>query len=224
MLCSKSYSYEDLFLFLESGNIREKHFASLEIDEIKSKRDAEIFISNLINCDGKIREAAAYKYTEFMHNPKYQVYFSKYPAVLAQSTIDINANVSRMIIKGLYYLKDNGDFGIEYSKRLLVYIDEAFDGINKITYKDKKYTVNKQIFKLYWCLEGLKYFYKYVPQNILYNILSHVMELSEYTVREKAAFLIMQNKVSFRLLVERIIADKNYYVRKMYETYRETGI
>ena len=62
-LCSNSYFYDDLIEFLKNGNIPEKQFAALEISELKNQEDAGIFLSNLINCDGKIREAVAQKFS-----------------------------------------------------------------------------------------------------------------------------------------------------------------
>ncbi|MCD8377795.1 MAG: hypothetical protein LUB59_03300 [Candidatus Gastranaerophilales bacterium] len=214
-LCSNSYSYGDLIGFLKSGNIAEKQYAALEISELRTQEDAEIFLSNLINCDGKIREATAQKFLEFVKNKIYCGYFSKFPVILAKSTIDINANISRMVIDGLYYLKGNEEFADKYVKIILRFIDEAFQGLDKIVYKDKKYTINKQIFKLYWCLEGLNNFCDYVCADKLRVILGRAIDLSEYTVREKAAQLIMKNSSNqkFKYLVDRVTADENYYVR-----------
>lgn len=215
-LCSNDYLYEELIEFLKNGNIPEKQFAALEISELRTQDDAHIFLSNLIDCDGKIREAVAQKFSEFIKNIEYQKYFSKYPLILAKSTIDINANISRMVIDSLVYLKDFSEFGELYAQRLVEYIKEAFDGLDKIIYKDKKYTINKQMFKLYWCLEGLNFYSQYVPNNILKSMLETSVVLSEYTVREKAAQLIMKyskNK-DFSELVKKISDDENYYVRK----------
>ncbi len=215
-LCSNSYFYDDLIEFLKNGNIPEKQFAALEISELKNQEDAGIFLSNLINCDGKIREAVAQKFSEFIQYSKYQEYFSKCPLILAKSTIDINANISRMVIDGLVYLKDFSEFGQSYAGQLLEYIKEAFDGLDKIIYKDKKYTINKQMFKLYWCLEGLNCYSQYVSKDVLKEILEKSIVLSEYTVREKAAQLIIKysNDDDFAELVKKIREDENYYVRK----------
>ncbi|MCM1265671.1 MAG: hypothetical protein NC200_05675 [Candidatus Gastranaerophilales bacterium] len=214
-LCSNSYSNEELICFLKTGNIPEKQYAALEISELNSFDDAEIFLSNLINCDGKIREAVAQKFTELVLNETYREYFSKFPDILAKSTIDINANISRMVIDSLVLLKNFDDFGKQYAKALVVYIQESFDGLDKIVYKDKKYTINKQLFKLYWCLEGLNHYYQYVDINILEQILKRAMSLSEYTIREKAAQLLTKSDLSERLpgLTEILKNDSNYYVR-----------
>ena len=131
-LCSSEHNYELLIDLLKTGNIPEKQYSALFINELKSQEDAKIFISNLVNCDGKIREAVALKISEFIHIEQYREYFSNYPEIFAQSTIDINANISRIIIDSLVYLNDNPSFGGKYSKILQKYIQDAFDGLDKI--------------------------------------------------------------------------------------------
>ena len=81
-----------------------------------------------------------------------------------------------MVIEGLERLIDYSDFGYKYAEELCKYIEEAFSELDKIVYKDKKYTVNKQLFKLYWCLEGLKNYYIYLDREKLKNILNRVIE------------------------------------------------
>ena len=217
-LCSNSYSYQDLITFLKNGNIPEKQFAALEICELKNENDAQIFLSNLINCDGKIREAVAQKFSEFVLNENYRDYFCNYPDILAQSTIDINANISRMVIDGLSLMSDNKTFGELYVKKLTEYIYEAFDGLDKIVFRDKKYTINKQLFKLYWCLEGINNFSKYLDKNELYNILERTLKENEYTVREKAAqILIQQTDKIFQPLQNILKDDNNYYIKRIME-------
>lgn len=215
MLCSNSYSYNELINFLKNGNIPEKQFSAIEIEELKNLEDAQIFISNLINCDGKIREAVAHKFSELVVQEKYQEYFSKFPLIFAQSTIDINANISRMVIDGLTYLKDYQDFGKEYATQLIKYTDEVFDGLSKIIYKDKKYTINKLIFKLYWCLEGLNNYYRYVDEGLLASVIEKSASQSEYTIREKVAQLLSNSdlKEKFPDVVKKLKSDENYYVK-----------
>ena len=216
-LCSNSYSNEDLIEFLKTGNIAEKQFASLEINELNSQEEAKVFLSNLINCDGKIREAVAQKFSEFVQIKKYAEYFSAYPEILAKSTIDINANISRMVIEGLSLMSEYSEFGRVYAARLKDYIFEAFDGLDKIVFRDKKYTVNKQMFKLYWCLEGLKNYWKYLDETELYNILNRTSSEGEYTVREKSAQILKyQTSDIFNSLKARLKDDENYYVRKIF--------
>ena len=215
-LCSGSYTNEDLIKLLKDGNIPEKQFAALEITELNSEKDAEIFLSNLINCDGKIREAVAQKFSEFVSNEKYREYFSKYPDILAKSTIDINANISRMVIESLALMSDFADFGKTYTQNLISYIEEAFDGLSKIVFRDKKYTINKQLFKLYWCLEGLCNFSQYVDEDTLLDILEKSLEQTEYTVREKVAQIVVkQESKKFVPIREKLKSDSNYYVKNI---------
>ena len=214
-LCSKSYSHEDLIEFLRNGNIPEKQYSALSLDELKSQDDAKIFLSNLINCDGKIREAVAQKFLEFSKNEKYCEYFSEYPEILAQSTIDINANITRMVIEGLAKMSGYQNFAKHYVNKLLIYIKDAFEGLDKIIYKDKKYTINKQLFKLYWCLEGLNNYYDYVDKQTLKDILAKALN-QEYTVREKAAQIIKKlPQKEYKNLYELAMSDENYYVKQI---------
>lgn len=215
-LCSNNFSHEDLIEFLKNGNIPEKQFAALEITELKTEKDAEIFLSNLINCDGKIREAIAQKFSELVHDKKNRTYFCKYPDILAKSTIDINANIARMVIEGLELMSDNKEFGTQYANNLVNYINEAFNELDKIVYRDKKYTINKQLFKLYWCLEGLNNFHKYLNPDKLKQILETTLKQTEYTVREKAAQIIKNLDIdNFQALKKQIENDHNYYIKRI---------
>ena len=172
-------------------------------------------MSNLINCDGKIREAVAQKFSEFVEVKEYRDYFSKYPAIFAKSTIDINANISRMVIEGLELMSNYEEFGRDYANQLKSYIYDAFEGLEKIVFRDKKYTVNKQMFKLYWCLEGLNNYWHYLDENDLFKILERASSEKEYTVREKSAQILKkQTSEIFEPLINRLKNDENYYVRK----------
>ena len=215
-LCSAEHTNDSLLEMLKDGNIAEKQYSALEINELNSQTEAEIFLSNLINCDGKIREAVAQKFSEFVKVEDYREYFSKYPEIFAKSTIDINANISRMVIDGLGFMKDYHDFGAKYTNQLTKYIYEAFDGLDKIIYKDKKYTINKQLFKLYWCLEGLNNYIKYLNEDELFKILKKSLEQNEYTVREKVAQIVVKlSSQRFDELKAKLKNDDNYYVQKI---------
>lgn len=215
-LCSNNYTHTELIQFLKTGTIPEKQYAALMIEKLDSQKDAQIFLSDMINCDGKIREAVAQKFSEFVTVPEYRKYFSQYPEILAKATIDINANISRMVIESLSLMSDLPEFGVKYSNILSDYIDEAFDGLDKIVFRDKKYTINKQLFKLYWCLEGLNLYSKYLPDERLFGILDRTLKESEYTVREKAAQIIVkQTAPAFDRLKQQILSDDNYYVTRI---------
>lgn len=214
-LCFNEYSYSELIEFLKSGNIPEKQFSAIELSELKNEQDAEIFISNLINCDGKIREAVAQKFSEFVEIEEYREYFSKFPLIFAQSTIDINANISRMVIDGLALMKNYENFAKTYAEKLVEYTEEAFDGLSKIVFRDKKYTINKQLFKLYWCLEGLNNYFNYIESDKLGYILEQSVKQTEYTIREKVAQLLSNDNLAEKYpnIVNILKEDDNYYVR-----------
>jgi len=215
-LCSRTHTHDELLKFLKDGNIPEKQYAALMITELNSKEDVKIFISNLINCDGKIREAVAQKFLDFTQNEKYCEYFTQYPQILAKATIDINANISRMVTEGLEKLVTYSDFGYSYAHELLGYIQDAYDELDKIIYKDKKYTINKQLFKLYWCLEGLKNYWTYTQTNEIKPILKRALEESEYTIREKVAqILVRMPKNDYNDIINVINNDENYYVKRI---------
>ena len=42
--------------------------------------------------------------------------------------------------------------------QILDFIYEAFEALDNFIFRDKKYVINKQLFKLYWCLEAIKIF------------------------------------------------------------------
>ena len=62
------YSHEDLIKLLENGSIVEKQISALKLDTINSTIEADIFMSNLTGCDGKIREAVSFRLQEFTAN------------------------------------------------------------------------------------------------------------------------------------------------------------
>lgn len=214
-LCSGNFSREELFSFLKSGNMPEKQFAALEIQTIEAETEADIFISNLTGCDGKIREAVAYKLNEIIKN-NHQIFLA-YPDILADATIDINANICRMVIESLYYLKNDKEFSDKYLKKIFQFIDEALEKLDSFIFRDKKYTINKQIFKLYWCLEGVNVFYQYIEETKLFNILKRCSEINEYTVREKVAIILKNDLKSdeLRQLKLNLKSDSNYYVKNI---------
>ncbi len=200
---------------LKDGNFVEKQFAALEINEVKNEEEASIFISNLVGCDGKIREAIAYKFQLLVQDKKQAVCFLNFPEILATSTIDINANICRMVIDGLKYLKGDESFGRAYTKEILSFTEDAICELDKFIFRDKKYTINKQLFKLYWCLEALTYFYEYVEIDKLSDILTKCSTVEEYTIREKVA-QILKNDIKSDVMDNirtQLENDSNYYVK-----------
>lgn len=214
-LCSNNFSRDELFALLQNGNMPEKQFAALEIDTVQSPQEADILIDNLTGCDGKIREAVAFKLGEIVHDNTYL--FLKYPKIFADATIDINANICRMVIDILANLKDE-NFAEIYTSQMYSFMNDAFKQLDSFIFRDKKYTINKQLFKLYWCLEGLNVFFDFLDEENLYPVLKRCSEITEYTIREKVA-LVLCNDIKTKELLElkqKLKSDDNYYVRNLF--------
>ena len=215
-LCTGRFSHEELFEFLKNGNMPEKQFAALEISKLNSQDEADILMNNLTGCDGKIREAVAFKISELIQTNKKLFYY--YPEIFADATIDINANICRTIIECLNYLKDNSEFAKSYTDKILMFINDALETLDSFNFRDKKYTINKQLFKLYWCLEGVNVFFEKLDENDLIEPLARCAKLEEYTIREKVA-LVLKHEVKTEQLInlkKHLKSDSNYYVKNVY--------
>jgi len=214
-MVSKDLSHEQLINLLKDGNIPEKQIAALKLDLVLSQEEAEILINNLTGCDGKIREAVALKTFEIVKNhPNTTKWFSQ-TKTFADATIDINANICRLVIDSVEILcHNNKDFSNEYIKYIINFIQEAFSALDKIEFRDKKYVINKQLFKLYWCLESLKIFAKEIPYEILFPILKRCSIEREYTIREKTAQIInLLDSSKYNDILKTLENDENYYVK-----------
>ena len=217
-LIGEKYSHNELIEFLKTGNIPQRQMAALRLDGVFSQEDAESLINNLTGCDGKIREAAALRILQLLkENPDSRKFFKVYPEIFSDASIDINANICRLVTDSVSILKSEQDFAQIYLDKILGFIDDAFCELDKFIYKDKKYLINKQLFKLYWCLEDLKLFIDIIDKEILFGILSRTSDINEYTVREKAAIILhkIEDK-KFMPLKEKLMSDENYYVREAF--------
>ena len=215
-LSQKDFSHEELVNLLTQGNIPQKQIAALKFDKVEIIDDALALVNNLTGCDGKIREAVALKIFQLIQNPNAQKLFAQMePKVFADATIDINANICRLIVDSVKFLAGSSSFAEEYTKLILSYAKDALDELDRCVYRDKKYIKNKQLFKLYWCLETLKNFYKYAESDLLMNILKRSSMQDEYTIREKIAQIAIMSRV-FEGLQNTLKNDSNYYVRAVF--------
>ena len=222
-LMSKNFSHEDLISMLKNGNLQEKQFAAMRLDAVNNNIEREILINSLTGCDGKIREAAALKINQLLtaNADSFIQNISSYGEVFAAASIDINANICRLVIDSASILKRNKHFSDVYLSRILKYIDEAYAAIDKFVFRDKKYVINKQMFKLYWCLEALKHFVNDIEPGTLLRILERASVEREYTIREKAAQILnLTDTDKYHLIREKLRNDENYYVRAALRTNR----
>lgn len=215
-MSEQSFSHETLKTLLNNGTIQEKQLAALNFDYVENEDDAFALLNNLTGCDGKIREAIAFKINSILINvPGSRQIFSNISAkVFAAATIDINANICRLVVDSSSLLIEYQNFSDEYTKQIIEYIYEALKELDKFIFKDKKYTINKQLFKLYWSLEALSNFYMFVKDEILEDIISKCANQTEYTIREKTAQIIV-NSNKFESIREKLKNDENYYVRQI---------
>lgn len=215
-LSEKGFTHEELLQMLNNGNIAERQIAALKFDKVENDVDALALMNNLTGCDGKIREAIALRINQIITSDSNSREYFNFPLVFADATIDINANICRLVVDSAKLLKTDEDFTKIYVQRILKFTEEAFDALDKFIFRDKKYVINKQLFKLYWCLETLQNFYMDVDKNKLEEILTKGAEQNEYTIREKVA-QIVQISGKFASLKEKLQFDDNYYVRAVFK-------
>lgn len=208
------YSHEDLIKLLENGSIVEKQISALKLDTINSTIEADIFMSNLTGCDGKIREAVSFRLQEF--TAKTPDFFTKHADKFLDAVIDINGNICRNTISAIKYLKNDNKFCEEFCCKLIEKTDNLADIVSKFDIQDGKYKVNKEIFKLYWYLETIYEFSEFISEIKLARLLAKTKNINEYTIREKTAKILTKNFKNDELLKirEELKQDKNYYVRR----------
>ena len=217
-LCENNYSHSELLEFLQSGNIVQKQLSALKLETINSQYEAQILVSNLVGQDGKIREAVSLRLNEFMSNPKTLVYFEtpeNYQIFLA-AIIDINGNICRNVIGAISHLKNNANFCNQFCQELVILTKDLLGKIEKDDFFEGKYKVNKEVFKLYWCLETIYVFWDKIKFEDLKEIILRAKDIQEYTIREKAAKILTRNFSDPELLKakEALKNDSNYYVRR----------
>ena len=91
----------------------------------------------------------------------------------------------------------------------------ALGELDKFIFRDKKYVINKQLFKLYWALEALKYFVSFADEEKLGVILKKSAGQKEYTIREKVAQILVNTNLYLEIQ-EVLKTDENYYVRAVF--------
>jgi hypothetical protein len=217
-LYEQDYTHEQLIEFLKSGNIVQKQISALKLDGILSKYDAQVLLSNLTGQDGKIREAVSMRINEFMNNPQYIMYFeaeNNYKIFL-DAIVDINANICRNVINAITNLKNNSEFCNKFCADLVIMTNELLDIIEKFNFQEGKYKVNKEVFKLYWCLETAYEFYYKINFEDLKQIIIRSKDIQEYTIREKTAKILSRNFDDEELtnIKNKLKNDENYYVRR----------
>lgn len=213
-----NYSHQQLIDMLKHGNVVQKQIAALRLDAITSKSDAKILTDNLTGQDGKIREAVSLKLKEFMADSTLIKYFKHsdcYKKFL-DAIIDINGNICRNIISAVSNLKNDENFCSIFCPKLLNLTSKLTDTVSQFDFTDGKYKVNKEAFKLYWCLETIYVFFDCFNIEELKPILMKTKNIGEYTIREKTAKILTNNFEDKDLsqIKAELKNDSNYYVRR----------
>ena len=216
-LSEQDYTHEELLNMLKHGNIAEKQIAALKFDKICSTNDVQLLLDNLTGCDGKIREAVAYKINLLIKNDSEtrNIFADLAANTFAKATIDINANICRHIVNSAVLLKNSDKFTQAYLSYIIKYTNESLIELENFIFRDKKYVINKQLFKLYWCLEALTYFHDNIEDNLLHDILVKCIAQEEYTIREKCAQIVTASG-KFKEIQTKLMNDENYYVRQVF--------
>ena len=209
-----SYSHDYLIELLKNGSVVEKQVATLKIDKINNKKEAEIFINNLTGCDGKIREAVSFRLKEFI--PENRNFIKDYAHIIIDAIIDINGYICRNTIEAIKNLKQYNEFTNNFCKMIIDRANTLIEPIKSFDIQDGKYKINKEIFKLYWYLETISEFYEYIDIKDLIQLLNETKNIQEYTIREKTAKILskFENNKELSLIKEELKNDKNYYVRR----------
>lgn len=217
-LFEKNLSQNELISMLEKGNIVQKQIAALKLSHIENSNQAKILAKNLTGQDGKIREAVSLKIFELMQNPECVRYFYDRTVydIFLNAIIDVNSNVCRNIISAIKLMKINPDFTEYFTNKLVSLTENLIEKVKEFDFQDGKYKVNKEVFKLYWCLETICEFSGYIDIAIIKKITCQTAFINEYTIREKTAKILSQNPAVPELdkLRNMLKNDKNYYVRR----------
>lgn len=217
-LYESNYSHEQLLDLLKSGNIVQKQISALRLETITSDSDAKILVSNLVGQDGKVREAVSLRLNEFMSDPNLICFFQtpEIYNIFLLAIIDINANICRNVISAVSNLKNNDKFCKIFGTNLVKLTLELLDKVEEFNFQDGKYKVNKEVFKLYWCLETIYEFYEKIEFSDLKTIILRSKNINEYTIREKAAKILSRGFTDRDLLLvqSELKNDPNYYVRR----------
>ena len=212
------FLHDELIEMLKNGNIAQKQVAALKLDSINSSDDAQILLSNLTGQDGKIREAVSLRLSEFIADKNFIEYFaqSKNAQIFLDAVIDINGNICRNVINALSNLKEDEKFCSVFCEKLSNLTLKLVDVVEKFDFQDGKYKVNKEAFKLYWCLETIYVFWDKLDFIKLKEIIQKCSNIGEYTIREKCAKILTHDFEDDDLaqIRQKLKKDPNYYVRR----------
>lgn len=215
-LCEKTYTHTELFEVINTEDDFEKQICLLKLETLTSQEEADLLVFQLTEHHGLIREAAAIKINEFIQNDNLKNYFLKNTTLesLLKAVNDINPNICRLICAVLPSLFVSAEEEKSYFLKLLYERFEfVFEELERLK-RSNWYT--KKLFNIYWCLEALAMLDAEVDEK-LENVLVRAANLRDYTIREKAAFVLSSLSRTSEVveeLKEKLKKDENFYVQR----------
>jgi hypothetical protein len=212
-LCEKQFSHSELIEIIRGGRDIEKQICILKLKVVNSQDEADLLVSNLTNRHGIIREAAAVKINELIHEHRCFFQTETILKTFIDAIIDINPNICRLIIEILPLIEDKEYFFKILYKRTLEVIEDA----KTMNIRNKGYAYSRKVFKIFWYLEAvcvLNMSGDFPEQTA--NIIEKTYDFKDYTLREKAAKILslLDNKDSG--IVDILKNDENYFVRRFF--------
>ena len=215
-------SRDEIFINLSNDFCHDflKIFSILNIKNILSESEAELFIKHLTNHPNPIREAVAFKLEDVVFSNKY--FRSDFSInQMLNGIVDINPNVSRAICN---ILQKENELAQKLEKpivdKLLALISEikVFEKDHNDSFDDKlknrKYHAkNKKLFSLYWLLEALSCCLSQKYNSQVLEVVKYTINFTDYTIREKSAKILAIIKDAPFELLQKAKDDQNFYVK-----------
>lgn len=221
VLASKTIEYDDIIQKLKSNDDKNKAIYILNLNDLKTQNDTNLFLNHLTGYPNDIREACAFKLNEFLNgniiNNTYKLLVENENAIniLANAINDINPSICRLVIKTVKKFNNQTVFQNIITKKSLDIINDETISVIK-----KGYKINKHIFALYWNLEALANL-KLTYNDMLKKLVINCANMDEfYTIREKIAKILVLNPDFKDIEIEdiklKLKSDPNFYVSRFF--------
>ena len=219
-LCSKDFEHNEIFNILKNSDDTEKQIAILKLKTVATTEEASMLVFHLTEHDGPVREAVALKLKELLleKNCKTLDDTRFYPDYVA-GVCDVNPNICRCIIDFLPMLNAQDTL----LETILSKTEHIYQRIETPD-KDQKNFLRVRIFNIYWCLEAIGTILKLSEidsqtETRLYKILEKAITFEDYTIDEKVAQILAQNKHNEQLnsIKQKLKNADNFYVKRYFK-------
>ncbi len=215
----KEYDKSDIIRILSENDDEIKIIAIINLKSIDNKKEADLILSHLTGCDGRIREAVSFILDEFCPE-KYYLNDKNAKEIIVNGILDINPNVARNVIgfikKSEKLKKEIEDIIIEKTNNVLAslseYIKEESPYMLNSAKNSKNHIKNKLTFNLYWLLETISVL-NIKDCSKICGILTKTADFSNYTIREKTAKILSETENKPAELLRKLKNDENIYVK-----------